>query len=561
VRRTRILAVATLAILNVFTLAAAAVVAHMLPPRLARLKIPVAASGPVVRATPVLPAAAVAGDGASGAGVSGEGAAGTGQPAATAPMPTQSGLSALIAASLPDSQVGPGAGVLVADAATGQVLYSRNGYTAVTPASTTKVVTAAAALAALGPDARFTTSVKQVPGGIVLVGGGDPTLAVNDYPSSDYPQPATLATLAARTATALKAAGRGSVQLGYDTSLFTGPDMAPGWVYGLVHAGNVTPISALEADQGRLTPGGGLEDRDDPVNYRPRTLDPAGMTAQAFAALLAKDGIRVTGTPSAATAPAGAATVAQVSSPVLASIVEQMLQESNNVIAENLARHVAIATGQPATFAGAAASIMAEVRQFGISTQISLVDGSGLSPQDAIAPVTLVRVLEFAAASARARAAITGLPIAGFTGTLSPGRSVFGGITGTARGVVRAKTGNLTTVATLAGLVTDRSGRLLVFAIMAPQVPASSLLQPAATAINNTAAALAGLLPDYIGFREAERACERSFERSGEPCGAPVVSWGPAGAAGCTAGGCKNPWGVWGVGVYPPVKRARTVEP
>jgi D-alanyl-D-alanine carboxypeptidase/D-alanyl-D-alanine-endopeptidase (penicillin-binding protein 4) len=492
VRRTRILAVASLAMLNVFTLAAAAVVAHMLPPRLARLKIPVAASWPVIRATPVLPAAVAAGAGTAGA--AGKGASGTGAPGAATPGTGQSGLPALMAASLPDSQVGPGAGVLVADAVTGRVLYSRNGDIAVTPASTAKVVTAAAALAALGPGARFTTSVKQVPGGIVLVGGGDPTLAVNDYPSSDYPQPATLATLAAATAAALKAVGRRSVQLGYDTSLFTGLDMAPGWTSSLIYAGNVTPISALEADQGRLTPGGALEDHDDPVNYRPRTLDPAGMAAQAFAALLARDGIQVTGTPSATTAPVGAPTVAQVRSPALASIVEQMLQESSNVIAEDLARHIAIATGQPATFAGGAAAVMAEVTAFGIGTPISLVDGSGLSPLDAIAPVTLVRVLEFSVAAVQARAAITGLPVAGFTGTLSPGRSVFGGITGTARGVVRAKTGNLATVATLAGVVTDRSGRLLAFAIMAPQVPGSRKLQSAATAIDTAAAGLAGLL-------------------------------------------------------------------
>ena len=54
-----------------------------------------------------------------------------------------------------------------------------------------------AALATLGPDARFTTTVRQVGGTVVLVGGGDPTLAVNEYPSSDYPRPATLAQLAA----------------------------------------------------------------------------------------------------------------------------------------------------------------------------------------------------------------------------------------------------------------------------------------------------------------------------------------------------------------------------
>ena len=54
-------------------------------------------------------------------------------------------------------------------------------------------MTAVAALAALGPSARFSTAVRQAGGTIVLVGGGDPTLAVNGYPSSDYPRPATLA--------------------------------------------------------------------------------------------------------------------------------------------------------------------------------------------------------------------------------------------------------------------------------------------------------------------------------------------------------------------------------
>jgi len=68
---------------------------------------------------------------------------------------------------------------------------------------------------------------------------------------------------------------------------------------------------------------------------------------------------------------------------------------------------------------------------------------------------------------------------------------VFGGIDGAARGVVRAKTGNLDTVATLAGLAYDRSGALLIFAIMAPQVPDAGLLTAAAGAIDSAAAGLA----------------------------------------------------------------------
>ncbi len=168
-----------------------------------------------------------------------------------------------------------------------------------------------------------------------------------------------------------------------------------------------------------------------------------------------------------------------------------MLLESNNVIAENLARHIAIALGMPATYSGAADALMTEAHRLGVSTPISLGDGSGLSPQDGIAPQTLVRVLATAARMPRLRSAISGLPVAGFTGTLSAGGSAFGGIGGAARGVVRAKTGNLDTVAALAGFAYDHAGRLLIFAIMAPHVPDSSLLPNAADAIDSAAGGLA----------------------------------------------------------------------
>jgi D-alanyl-D-alanine carboxypeptidase/D-alanyl-D-alanine-endopeptidase (penicillin-binding protein 4) len=471
------MALAVLALLNVLTLASGLTVARMLPPRLARLHIPVLAARPVVNATPVLAPA--------------------GAPSAqAAALPTARGLAAMLGRELPSAATGAGLGVQVADAATGRVLYSDNADTPATPASTAKLVTAVASLAALGPGARFSTTVRQSGGTIVLAGGGDPVLAVNEYPSADYPRPATLAQLAAGTARALKAQGRRSVRLGYDIALFSGPDLAPGWSEGDIALGDVTPIVALEADQGRLTAGGVLEDNDDPVNYRPRTYDPAGMTAAAFARLLIRNGITVTGTPAQAAAPASAPVLASVSSPPLHAIVEQMLTESNNVIAENLARHVAIALGLPATFSGAAAAEMAELRRLGISPPASLVDGSGLSSDDKIAPETLVRVLAAAAGKPALRGALTGLPVAGFTGTLIAGGSVFGAIGGVAggaaRGVVRAKTGNLSTVATLAGLAYDRAGTLLLFAIMAPQVPSADQLPRAAAAIDAAAAGLAG---------------------------------------------------------------------
>jgi serine-type D-Ala-D-Ala carboxypeptidase/endopeptidase (penicillin-binding protein 4) len=469
VRRTRLAAVLTLAMINVFALAAGITVARMLPSRLAALRVPSVAAGPVSRAGTVL------------------------APAADGPLPTASGLRSALAGPLSAAALGPRVSAVVADPATGRVLLSEDGTRLATPASTAKLVTSAAALAVLGPDATFTTRVVQgaVPDRIVLVGGGDPTLAVNRFPAGDYPQPATLASLAAATARALKAAGRTTVSVGYDTSLYTGPDLAPGWPEAYVSTGDVTPIVSLEVDQGRLTRAGLPEDSDDPVNFRPRATDPAGMAAAAFAALLTADGIHVTGSPAGQDAPAHAAGLASVSSPPLSAIVAQMLEESNNVIAENLARQVALATGEPASFSGAAAAVTRELGRLGVGTGLHLVDGSGLSPQDAIAPATLVKVLELATAGSRVRPLLAGLPVAGFSGTLSAGQSVFSGIGGAALGSVRAKTGNLGTVTALAGLVTDRSGTPLVFAFMADQIPAGGMLRTAANAIDEAAAALA----------------------------------------------------------------------
>jgi serine-type D-Ala-D-Ala carboxypeptidase/endopeptidase (penicillin-binding protein 4) len=470
VRRTRIAALLTLAMINLVTLAAGLAVARMLPPRLAALKVPVVAAGPLAGADPVL---------------------GTGTQ--DGPLPTASGLHTALAGPLSAPALGPRVSALVADPVTGRVLLSEHGSRAMTPASTTKLATGLAALAVLGQNARFTTRVVRgaTPGSIILVGGGDPTLAANQFPARDYPQPATLASLAEATARALIAQGRRTVVVGYDTSLYTGPGLAPGWPAAYVTAGDVTPIVPLEVDQGRLTAAGQPEDSDDPYNLAPRSQDPAAMAASAFTGLLTADGIRVTGSPRAQTA-ATKTTLASVTSPPVSALVAQMLEESNNVIAENLARQVAVATGQPASFSGAAQAVIKELKRLGVTAGIRLADGSGLSPRDSIAPVTLVKVLELAAGHPKYRALLAGLPVAGFSGTLSAGESVFSGISGAALGSVRAKTGNLGTVASLAGLAYDKSGGVLVFALMADQVPSAGMLGKAADAIDAAAAALAG---------------------------------------------------------------------
>ena len=471
--RTAVTALITLAMLNVVTLGAGVAVADLLPARLALWQVPRVAGTRLEAPAPVLAPAS-----------------------AHRQVPNRGRLAARIAPLLAENSLGQHVGAVVTDLDTGTVLFAQNAGSPFVPASNAKLLTAAAALKTLGPSARFTTRVvaSARPGQLTLVGGGDPTLAAGPPPRSDYPQPATLASLAAATVHWLAARNTHTVRLAYDTSLFTGPATAPGWTPSYISTGNVTPITSLEVDQGRLTRSGAPQDADDPGNFRPRSAVPAAEAADAFARLLRRDGIRVVGLPAAGRQPRHVTQVAAVRSPPLASIVGWMLRESNNVIAEDLARQVALHAGKPASFSGGAAAVTAVMGRLGVHHGIHLVDGSGLSPMDQVTPAALAAVVRLAAVSGPGalRAAVTGMPVAGFSGTLAPGQSVFGSFGPQALGVVRAKTGNLAKVASLAGIAADASGQVLAFAFMADQIPKASELPAAAAAIDAMATALAG---------------------------------------------------------------------
>jgi D-alanyl-D-alanine carboxypeptidase/D-alanyl-D-alanine-endopeptidase (penicillin-binding protein 4) len=470
--RTGVTALAALAMLNVFTLGAGLAVVHLLPARLALWQVPSVAKAPLAAPGSVLPPA-----GARGA------------------EPTRRRLAAALGPLAASHSLGQHAGMVVTDLASGSVLFSRQATSGFVPASSAKLLTAVAALSTFGPSARFTTRVVAgPPGSLILVGGGDPALAAGPPPGSDYPQPATLASLAAASARWLRAHGEHRVRLAFDTSLFTGPQLAPGWTSSYIGTGNVTPITSLEVDQGRLTPAGTPQDADNPDNFRPRSYAPAQEAAGAFALFLRRNGIRVAGPPHQARRSRGATAVAAVRSPTLSAIVGWMLRESNNVIAEDLARQVALATGRPASFSGGAAAITAALGRLGVRHGIHMVDGSGLSPLDRVTPQALASVVRLAAWTGQPglRSAITGMPVAGFSGTLAPGQSVFGSFGPQALGMVRAKTGNLSKVASLTGITDDASGHLLAFAFMTDQIRRASQLTAAASAIDAMATALAG---------------------------------------------------------------------
>jgi D-alanyl-D-alanine carboxypeptidase/D-alanyl-D-alanine-endopeptidase (penicillin-binding protein 4) len=405
----------------------------------------------------------------------------SGDPAAA--VPTEAGIGAVLSQLSKSAALGQPPAVAVVDALTGHALYGANQDRAATPASTTKITTAVAALTAPGPDHRIATRVVPgaTPGTIVLVGGGDPTLTALDGKQYEgrY-QPARLSDLAGATAAALKSAGTTQVKLQYDTTLYTGPQ-----VHAIGPNENIAPVVALTVDEGRTNPTiTGKESA--------RLSSPGADAAKKFADLLKAAGVSVDGAPTAGTAPTGGAPeLASVQSPPMSAFVEQMLTVSDNDMAEALLRQVAIAKGQPASFQGGTVAARQVLEGLGITYGASnLRDGSGLDKDDKLTPQTLVKTLSLAASPEHPelRPALTGLPIAGFTGTLSA-RYGPTGQAADAAGVVRAKTGSLTGVSTLSGVVRDRDGRLLAFAILADKVPGDA--DAARAVIDRMAAALA----------------------------------------------------------------------
>jgi D-alanyl-D-alanine carboxypeptidase/D-alanyl-D-alanine-endopeptidase (penicillin-binding protein 4) len=384
-------------------------------------------------------------------------------PAADELAPTRAGLAAAVDAVLADPALGGTLAVSVVDATTGEPLLEQRADTLSLPASTVKIATAVAALTVLDPRDRLETRVVAgpAPGDVVLVGGGDTTLA-SPGAEPGYPEVARLDDLAAQVRAALGPVALRRVLV--DDTLYSGDVLGPGWKPTYVTEGSVAPVMALMVDAGRVR-----------LDRRARHADPALAAARALAAQLQPAGAPPVAVERAAAAPR-AAVLGTVRGPTVAQLTEAMLLRSDNDIAESLARQVALSGGQPASFAGVAAAVPQAIAPLlqaaGLGPDVArLVDGSGLSRLNALAPGGLTRVLAAVVRGDldRYSPVLTGLPVGGYSGTLSDRYRK--GPALPAAGVVRAKTGTLNGVSALAGLVRTRDGRLLAFDVAADAVP------------------------------------------------------------------------------------------
>jgi serine-type D-Ala-D-Ala carboxypeptidase/endopeptidase (penicillin-binding protein 4) len=384
-------------------------------------------------------------------------------------------------------------GILVLDGRDGAVLYGSNAKLSLVPGSTIKLITAAAALGALGPDHRFATSMVSdaaldgttLPGSIWLVGGGDPELTSDDL---------------RRGVHELQRGGLSSItgNVYADGSRYGRDEVSPSWQSDDLQYGWAAPASAISIDGGSvqftITPQAGSEaavavdppgerviasvdtvgaDADNTLRidllpndsgYEVRGQIPYGAAqkywravphptqaaAVSLRSMLRLAGVEVAGMASEGTAPSPSSTLWEHHSRTLDRIVQQMFFLSDNHYAEELLR----AVGWQATGLGSLHNALAAERTFmqanDIPTQgVVLADGSGLSAQNRVTAQSLAASLRYLLNQPLAEPPFSLLPRAGIEGTVR----VRDDLAPEAKGRVYAKDGYIEGASAIAGYV------------------------------------------------------------------------------------------------------------
>lgn len=398
------------------------------------------------------------------------------------------------------------------DLTTGQTLASIHPTWLETPASVMKLFTSVRALAALGTSHTYLTQAgtsPTTPGVLFLVGGGDPWLNANGAGDLE----ALASTVAPRISSAVRVVGVntwsvplygvgwpiGDLSYGYASGIsslmaerssvfltvtaaskpglapavslsFGGPAVSlPGrWAFRIInHAVTGPAKSRLTLNIIRLIGSntyvvkGSLPMSGKPLPAQevwPMSVgNPALFAAAIFQSALTADGVHFTGTPSAGTLPSGSLTVlGQHASPPLSTYLPIQNQFSINQMADNLYQ-VAKEASTPLTAAD-------------LSPPYVQVDGSGLSPTDALSAQDVVRLLSWSAHQPWfpvLQGSLMHLNTPGACGflchhyPLAPGTSV------------AIKTGNLNNQWNIAGYVRLANGNLVAFAILDDGPPTS----------------------------------------------------------------------------------------
>ncbi len=353
----------------------------------------------------------------------------------------------------------------------GRTILAKNPATPVLPASTMKLILASTLLSELDPAAPFVTQVRAAApakdgvlnGDLFFVGGGDPLLATKPYLDTFSRQPQIATSMETLADDIVKAGVKqitGSI-VGHDRRYDDQRSVAS-WKQSYTASGEIGPISALSVNDSFVVTAGARTTRRRAAAARPvwkAAVDPPAEAAAVLTALLTERGVTIVGEARSATAQDSLPTevIAEIASPPLSEVVGEMLSESDNNTAESLLKELAFQKRGLGTTASGVELEKASLKRRGYPIDdVVLIDGSGLDRANRVTCAILVGAVEESIDTIRDL-----LPVAGLSGTLS-GRMKGDEI----KGRVRAKTGTLDGVSSLAGEVDIAGGRTLDFAMV-----------------------------------------------------------------------------------------------
>ena len=360
---------------------------------------------------------------------------------ASAPLPTRLANALAVPGNAPSAS-----GAIAVDLLTGATVFTRNADTPLAPASNEKLAVTFTALHELGAGYRFRTEVfgrgyedgTTWYGDVYLKGFGDPTLTSLQLD---------------RLATQIAELGitRITGRVYADESWFDALRMGPGWKAAFF-INECPPLSALVVDRA--------------IYDHHTARQPAVAAAGVLRRLLRAHGVTA-GAVGPGRAPETALALAQVESDPLADILRTMDRESDNFIAEMLAKAIGAEVGDRGSTAAGAAIMLRDLAAAGIPlTGVRIADGSGLSLDDRLTARALASLLVLAWGDDDLRLSLwSALPVAGVNGTLEDRME-----RAPARGAVRAKTGTTDRASALSGYVRDR----YVFAVLQNGYPVAS---------------------------------------------------------------------------------------
>lgn len=350
-------------------------------------------------------------------------------------------------------------------AADGTIAAERNLDTEREPASTTKTLTAFAAVHTLEMSGTLDTEVylthADTSPTIVLQGHGDMLLGEGQNDPSHINGRAGLATLAQHTAQSLRQRGIDQVALAVDDSLFGDDNTSTALEQNNDGNAMYTPLSSMAVDGGRMRYGL-TADPDAFTDYPTLSRTTASDAAQTFRSLLTQQGITVTDS-SDTSGTEASARIAKVSSAPLNEVMAFMLRHSDNTLAELFARLTALKLGLGNSMDADIQAVVQVLRANDIPTDgLHLTSCSGLAAGTRLRIPTLLTVQRSLVGLDDGGAAeIEGLSVPGLTGT-ARNRAANDDI----KGLARVKTGSLGGVRALVGNVSREHGGVLLFAVI-----------------------------------------------------------------------------------------------